>query len=493
MLDKSDIIKDISKRTDGDIYFGVVGAVRTGKSTFIKRMMELVVLPNITDEFERERAQDELPQSAAGKTIMTTEPKFVPNQAVEIELAEDFPVQIRLVDCVGYAVKGANGFEDDDGPRMVHTPWYEEAIPFHDAAEIGTRKVIQEHSTIGIVVTTDGTIGEIERENYIEAETTVIEELLDVGKPFLVIVNSKSPTGQKALDIKEKLELTYGIPVIPMNVEHMNERDVYHVLQEALYEFPIIEVTVNLPSWVLALYDVHWLRKTYESVIAETMQEVRRLRDVKLMTDHFMEDEYIEHAYVSGMEMGEGIAQIELQAPDGLYEQIVTEIVGEEIRDKEHLLSLLQAYAHAKKEYDQIADALHMVKQTGYGIAAPSITDMELDEPEMIKQGSRYGVKLKAVAPSIHMIKVDVSSEFSPIIGTEKQSEELVNYLMRDFEEDPLAIWQSDIFGRSLHEIVREGIQAKISLLPENARYKLKETLEKMTNEGSGSMIAIMI
>lgn len=492
-MEKVDIFKDISKRTNGDVYLGIVGAVRTGKSTFIKRFMELVVLPKITDEDERNRALDELPQSAAGKTIMTTEPKFVPNQAVSVPIDEGLDVNIRLVDCVGYAVNGAKGFEDENGPRMIHTPWYEDAIPFHDAAEIGTRKVIQEHSTIGIVMTTDGTIGEIARENYVEAESKVIAELKEVGKPFIMIMNSVQPNTKETELLRQDLVEQHDVPVISMNIENMNEHDVYNVLREALFEFPVLEVNVNLPSWVMVLHETHWLKISYKEAIESTITNIKRLRDVDEIIGEFSSFDFIESAQITAMHMGDGIAEIDLFAPANLYEDILKEIVGEEIQGKDHLLALMQDLTYAKQEYDQIAGALQMVKQTGYGIAAPSIADMELDEPEIIKQGSRFGVRLKAVAPSIHMIKVEVESEFAPIIGTEKQSEELVKYLMQDFEEDPLSIWNSDIFGRSLSSIVREGIQAKISLMPENARYKLKDTLERIINEGSGGLIAIIL
>ncbi|TXL67861.1 stage IV sporulation protein A [Cerasibacillus terrae] len=492
-MKKVDIFKDISKRTDGDIYLGIVGAVRTGKSTFIKKFMELVVLPNMNDENERARAQDELPQSAAGKTIMTTEPKFIPNQAVSVEVDEGLDVNIRLVDCVGYAVEGAKGFEDENGPRMIHTPWYEDPIPFHDAAEIGTRKVIQEHSTIGVIVTSDGSIGEIARHDYVEAEEQIVEELKEVGKPFIMVINSTKPTSQETELMRQDLAETHDIPVLAMNIESMTEHDVNNALREALYEFPVLEVNVNLPSWVMVLHEDHWLQRSYQEAIQSTVKNIKRLRDVDHIIGEFTAYDFIEQANIAGMEMGEGIAEIDLHAPDYLYDEVLKEIVGEEIRGKDHLLQLMQDFSIAKREYDQIAGALQMVKQTGYGIAAPSLEDMELDEPEIIRQGARYGVRLKAVAPSIHMIKVEVESEFSPIIGTEKQSEELVRYLMQDFEEDPLSIWESDIFGRSLSSIVREGIQAKIALMPENARYKLKDTLEQIINKGSGGLIAIIL
>ncbi|EID44826.1 stage IV sporulation protein A [Parageobacillus thermoglucosidasius] len=492
-MEKVDIFKDIAERTGGDIYLGVVGAVRTGKSTFIKRFMELVVIPNIQNEADKARAQDELPQSAAGKTIMTTEPKFVPNQAVTVKVDEGLEVNIRLVDCVGYAVPGAKGYEDENGPRMIHTPWYEEPIPFHEAAEIGTRKVIQEHSTIGVVITTDGTISEIPRHDYIEAEERVIHELKEVGKPFIMIVNTVRPHHPDTEALRRELAEKYDIPVLAMSVESMREADVYNVLREALYEFPVLEVNVNLPSWVMVLREDHWLRESYQDAVRDTVKDIKRLRDVDRVVQQFSEYDFIEKASLAGIEMGRGIAEIDLYAPDELYDQILKEVVGVEIRGKDHLLQLMQDFAHAKSEYDQIADALKMVKQTGYGIAAPALSDMSLDEPEIIRQGSRFGVRLKAVAPSIHMIKVDVESEFAPIIGTEKQSEELVRYLMQDFEDDPLSIWNSDIFGRSLSSIVREGIQAKLALMPENARYKLKETLERIINEGSGGLIAIIL
>lgn len=472
-MEKVDIFKDIAERTGGDIYLGVVGSVRTGKSTFIKKFMELVVIPNIENESEKARAKDELPQSAAGKQIMTTEPKFVPNQASKIHVAEGLEVNVRLVDCVGYTVPGATGYEDENGPRMINTPWYEEPIPFQEAAEIGTRKVIQEHSTLGVVITTDGSIGEIPRANYIESEERVINELKEVGKPFIVIINSVRPQHPDTDALRQELMEKHDVPVLALSVESMNEQDINSVLREVLFEFPVHEVNVNLPSWVMVLKEEHWLRQSYEEAVRDTVKDIKRLRDVDRVVGLFGEFEFIDQAGLAGIEMGQGVAEIDLYAPDDLYDQILKEVVGVEIRGKDHLLQLMQDFAHAKAEYDQVADALKMVRQTGYGIAAPTISDMSLDEPEIIRQGSRFGVRLKAVAPSIHMIKVDVESEFAPIIGTEKQSEELVRYLMQDFEDNPLSIWNSDIFGRSLNSIVREGIQAKLSLMPENARYKL--------------------
>ena len=492
-MEKVDIFRDIAERTGGDIYLGVVGAVRTGKSTFIKRFMEAVVLPNIHSEAERMRATDELPQSAAGKTIMTTEPKFVPNQAVKLRVVEGLDVNVRLVDCVGYTVEGAKGYEDENGPRMVSTPWFDEAIPFQEAAEIGTRKVVQEHSTLGVVVTTDGSIAEIPRSSYVAAEERVVEELREVGKPFIMVLNSTNPSSDGTRQLRSELAEKYDIPVIALSVATMGENEVMSVLREVLYEFPVHEVNVNLPSWVMVLNDRHWLRNHFEDSVRDTVKDIRRLRDVDRVVEQFTQYDFVERAGLSGMSMGQGVAEIDLYAPDELYDKVLMEVVGVEIRGKDHLLQLMQEFTYAKREYDRFAEALEMVKTTGYGIASPSLEEMKLDEPELIRHGSRFGVRLKATAPSIHMIRVDVESEFAPIIGTEKQSEELVRYLIQDFEENPIKIWESDIFGRSLHSIVREGIQGKIAMMPDNARYKLQETLGRIINEGSGGLIAIIL
>ncbi len=491
-MEKTEIIKNIALRSGGDIYLGVVGAVRTGKSTFIKRMVETLVVPYIEDEYEKKRTLDEIPQSAQGKTIMTTEPKFIPNHAAKVNI-DDFSCNIRLVDCVGYVIPNAKGASDDDGPRMVKTPWYDEEIPFVEAAEVGTEKVIKDHSTIGIVMTTDGSIGEFNRSDYLEAEERVIEELKAIGKPFIVILNTTHPTLPETERLAESIKDTYDVPVLPINVEAMNEREMTNILREALYEFPVLEVKVNMPEWIAILNANNPIKRNYIDVIRESVMEVDKLRDIEKITEHFRSNEVIEKAYLSEVDPATGIVTINLEAPSSLYSDVLRDIIKIDVTSKAGLLSLFQDYEEAKAEYDQIKYALKMVKQTGYGVATPRLADMKLDTPEIIKQGPRYGIKLKAVAPSIHMIRVDVNSTFEPIIGSEVQSKELIDYLMRDYENNPSEIWKSEIFGRSLDNIVQEGIQAKINSMPDNIRFKLQQTLTKVVNKGSNNMIAIVL
>ena len=491
-MEKTDIIKGIADRTGGDLYLGVVGAVRTGKSTFIKKFIENLVVPNIEDEYEKKRCLDEIPQSAQGKMIMTTEPKFVPSNAASINI-DSFSCNVRLVDCVGYVIDGATGYEDDNGPRMVKTPWYDEQIPFIEAAEIGTEKVIKDHSTIGILITTDGSFGEIPRKNYVEAEQRIVNELKEIGKPFIIVLNSSHPTLPDTERLAEKLNEEYDVPVLPLSVEGMSEKEIYSVLRESLYEFPVVEVKVNMPDWIACLNPSNSLKSEYIDKIRESVVEVDKLRDIENITKHFENSEHISKAYISDVDTSTGIVTINLEAPDYLYDEVLKETMGINVRSKADLLMLFQDYNEAKTEYDQIKGALQMVRTTGYGVASPTLSDMKLDTPEIIKQGSRYGIKLKAVAPSIHMIRVDVESTFEPIIGTELQSKQLIDYLMKDKDTDPNAIWKSEIFGRSIDNIVKEGIQAKLSLTPENARYKLQQTLTKLVNKGSGNLFAIVI
>ena len=491
-MEKKEIIKNIAKRSGGDIYLGVVGAVRTGKSTFIKRMIETLVVPNIEDEYEKKRALDEIPQSAAGKTIMTTEPKFVPNNTAKIKI-DDITCNIKLIDCVGYMINNAIGATDENGPRMVKTPWYNEEIPFTEAAEIGTEKVIKEHSTIGIVVTSDGSIGEFKREDYLEAEKRVITELQEIGKPFIVLLNSTHPNTPDTEKIATSLNEEYNVPTIPINIDTMTEKDMYDILREALYEFPVLEVRVNMPEWISILNPDNEIKKSYIESIKESVIEIDKIRDIDKITDHFLENEYIEKSYLSDIDTSTGIVTLNLTAPKELFNKTLKELIDVDITSKADLLNLFQEFNTAKKEYDSIKYALKMVKQTGYGIATPSIEDMKLDKPEIIKQGTRFGVKLKAVAPSIHMIRVDVESTFEPIIGSEVQSKELIDYLTKDKDKNPNEIWKSEIFGRSLDSIVQEGIQSKINLMPDNIRYKLQNTLTRVVNKGSNNVITIVI
>lgn len=491
-MEKQEIIKNIAKRSGGDIYLGVVGAVRTGKSTFIKKMVETLIVPNIADEYERKRALDEIPQSAQGKTIMTTEPKFVPNNAAKVTI-DEVECKIRLIDCVGYVIDKALGMEDENGPRMVKTPWYDEEIPFVEAAEVGTEKVINYHSTIGIVVTTDGSIGEFNRSDYLEAENRVISELKSIGKPFIVLLNSTHPTLPETERLAESLREEHQIPVLPINIENMNEKDMYTILREALYEFPVLEVKINMPEWIAILNADNPIKMNYIDAIKESVVEIDKLRDIENITNGFLENDVIEKAYLSEVDPATGVITISLNAPADLYEKTLTNIINIDVNSKAELLSLFQDFNIAKREYDQVKYALSMVKQTGYGVAIPALTDMRLENPEVVKQGSRYGIKLKAVAPSIHMIRVDVESTFEPIIGSEAQSKELIDSLMKNDEKDATSIWKSELFGRSLDVIVQEGIQSKINLMPDNIRYKLQQTLTKVVNKGSNNMIAIVL
>lgn len=492
-MDTSDLLKNIGKRTGGDIYLGVVGPVRVGKSTFIKNFMQQAVIPYIQDEYEKARMIDELPQAGVGKTIMTTEPKFIPNTAANITFDDGFHVNVRLVDCVGYVIPQAKGYKDEDGIRMVRTPWDEEPVPFNEAAKTGTQKVISDHSTIGIVVTTDGTITDLARDAYIEAEAEVIEELQKIGKPFIILVNSANPSAGPAQMVSEKLKERYDVPVLTLAVNQMTQDDVHHILREALYEFPVSQININLPNWVSILDDDHWLKKSVNETLANSISSIGKLREVEMITQLLNENEYIESSNIADIDTGEGVVNVEINTISGLYQQVLKEIIGIDVKDKGELLSLMQDFSKAKKEYDTISSALQMVKQTGYGFASASLHDISLSKPEIVKQGSRYGVRLKAIAPSIHMIKVDVESSFEPIIGSKEQSEELIRYLLRDEGKDEEAIWDSDIFGRKLSDLIRDGLNVKLSLIPETARVRLQDILTKLVNKGKGNVIAIVL
>jgi stage IV sporulation protein A len=487
------IFRDIAERTGGDVYLGVVGPVRVGKSTFIKRFMDLLVIPNITNDYDRERTIDELPQSGAGRTIMTTEPKFIPNEAVEIQVKEGLSVAVRLVDCVGYTIPGARGYEDENGPRMVNTPWSEEPMPFQEAAEIGTRKVITDHSTIGVVVTTDGSITDLPRENYQEAEARIVEELKALNKPFVVILNSLNPYDVSTVELAQELENLYEVPVIPLDIVQLSQGTIMQVLEEALFEFPVTEVNVSLPKWIEELKSEHWLRKKFESSVYEIISKVRRLRDIDQAMETLSKLDFIGEVVLESMEMGTGVAALEMTAKEGLFYEAINEATGLEVTGEHDIFRLLKELSAVKIEYDKVGEALEKVRETGYGVVNPLVSEMNLEEPELIKQGGLFGVRLKASAPSLHIIRADIAAEITPLMGTERQCADLARYITDKFQENPSQIWNYDIFGKSLHDLVRESIQGKLQAVPENVQEKLQETLRRIVNDGSGGIICIII
>ena len=492
-MENTRLYQDIAKRTDGDIYVGVVGPVRTGKSTFIKKFMDLLVIPNIDNEYKKERAKDELPQSAGGKTIMTTEPKFVPNEAIEITLDNNLKFKTRLVDCVGYLVDNAIGYLEDDMPRMVKTPWSDEEIPFETAAEIGTKKVIEEHSTIGILVTTDGSITDIPREDYIKAEERVVSELKALNKPFVIILNSAEPTSSYTTELAKTLSDKYKTTVIPTNCEYLNLEDINSMFSKVLYEFPVDQIRIKFPRWIDGLSFSHPLKAELYNEIKDAFSDVEVLKDVQTCASTISQTEIIQRTNVTDIQLGTGKVNVEITLKDELFYNVLTEITGVTVSNEGDLFSIISTLSATKKKYDKISYALDEVNRKGYGIVTPSIDELVLEEPEMVKQGSRFGVKLKATAPSLHLIRTNVTTEVSPIVGSEKQSEELVNYLLSEFENDPKKIWESNIFGKSLHELVNEGLQTKLAKMPEDAQVKLQETLERIVNEGSGGLICIIL
>lgn len=489
----ANIYRDIAERTGGNIYLGVVGPVRTGKSTFIKRFMETLVLPNIDDPYEKERAKDEMPQSAAGKTVMTAEPKFIPDEAVAVSLSDNATLRVRMIDCVGYIVPEAIGHIENGAPRMVRTPWQEAPMPFTEAAEIGTRKVITDHSTIGIVVTTDGTVGEIPRENYVEAETRVIEELKALNKPFAVIMNSADPSREESIRLATAIENDHRVPVALVNCLELNTEDIKHILEMILLEFPIREIAVDLPGWLSALDAEHPLRTSVTEAVLSSAEQVSKIADLKEAFAPLQENESIELAQIAEIDLGRGVARLSVKLPEELYYRTLGEMTGFDITDEETLVGLLRELSEMKKTYDKIAEALTAVNEKGYGIVTPDVSELTLEEPEIIRQSGGYGVKLKASGPSIHMIRANIETEINPIVGSEQQSEELVKFLLREFEEDPTKLWESNIFGKSLHDLISEGLHGKLDHMSEEARTKLSETLQKVINEGSGGLICIIL
>ncbi len=489
----NDIYSDISSRTQGDIYIGVVGPVRTGKSTFIKKFMDTLVIPNIEGEFQRERAKDELPQSSAGRTIMTTEPKFVPEDSIEITMENKIQLKIRMIDCVGYIVPSSLGYIEDDEPRMVMTPWFKEEIPFNMAAEIGTKKVITEHSTIGLVVTTDGSISDISRDEYEQAEERVIDELKQLNKPFVVLLNCINPQGEDAKILSSNLSSKYNVPVLPVNCLELDEKEIKEILLNVLYEFPVCDISVNLPLWTKNLSLDNWLKKDIFSFVRNISSEVTSIRSVFDFADKLEQNENIDFAKIDNVNLSNGRVSVKVSIDNKFFYKILSEECGVEIVDERQLMSEFVELSRVKCRFKSIEKALNDVESTGYGIVMPTMDQLSLEEPQIMKQGGRYGVRLKAQAPSIHMIKCNTCTEVAPIVGSESQSEELVMYLLKEFEENPSEIWQSNIFGKSLHELVNEGLHNKLYRMPDDARKKFRETIERVINEGCNGLICIIL
>ena len=492
-MEERNIYHDISERTNGDIYIGVVGPVRTGKSTFIKRFMDTIVIPNIDGNYRRDRAIDEMPQSAAGRTIMTTEPKFVPEQAVTVNIEGNASFAVRMIDCVGYIVPSALGYVENDMPRMVMTPWYDEPIPFNMAAEIGTKKVITEHSTIGLVVTTDGSISDIPREEYEEAEERVISELKEINKPFIVLLNSTYPNAEETLSLANSMQKKYEVPVLPVNCLELEEGEIRTILSKILFEFPVKEIKVDMPHWVSSLEKEHWLRASLYTTIQQAAGKITRIREIESVVKEVTTCEYVAFAKTSTVDLGTGHARITVGLQANLFYKVLGEKTGLDIEDEGALLDCMMRFAEMKKKYDKIKDAYDEVQNTGYGIVIPGIEELSLEEPEIIKQGGKYGIRLKAAAPSIHMMKTRITTEVTPIVGSEQQSQELVMYLLKEFQENPGKIWESNIFGKSLHELVNEGLHNKLYRMPVDARDKVRETIERIINEGCNGLICIIL
>lgn len=487
------IYEDIAKRTQGDIYIGVVGPVRTGKSTFIRKFMETLVLPNIENEFKRDRTRDEIPQSGSGKTIMTVEPKFVPADGVVIQLKDSVSLKVRMVDCVGYIVEGALGHEENGKQRLVSTPWSKDAMTFEEAAEIGTKKVIRDHSTIGVVVITDGSVTGIERGSYIEAEERVIDELKSMNKPFVVILNSLTPKDEKTEILRNELEEKYEVPILPVNVEQMEEPDIENILETVLYDFPLNEIRMNISKWVEGLEKNHWIKESIISTLKQCIANLQKIRDIDDIVNGFENLEFLDGVTVENVELGEGVVNIQLSTKQELFYNVLEEKSGFKIEEDSQLLNLVTTLSKVKQEYDKIEVALNDAKNFGYGVVAPSLSELSLEEPEIIKQGKQYGVKLKANAPSLHIIKADISTEVSPIVGNQNQGEEMVKYLLNEFEQNPSEIWESNMFGKSLNDLVKEQLQSKLYTMPDEIRFKIQKTLQKIINEGSNNIITIIL
>ena len=492
-MEERNVYQDISRRTDGDVYIGVVGPVRTGKSTFIKRFMDLIVLPNIRDESVYRRTVDELPQSSAGKTIMTTEPKFIPEESADVDLGGNVTFKVRMIDCVGYIVDSALGHSEEDAPRMVKTPWSEEEMPFEQAAELGTEKVITDHSSIGLVITTDGSFNEIPREDYLDAERRVIGELKAINKPFIVLLNTENPDSDSAKSLAESMAGEYGVPVLPVSCMDLSETEIKRILAQLLFEFPVREIKVDIPRWIVALDKEHPLKSALFNSIREAAQGIEKIREIQHAVQMLEDNEYVTQAEIQSLNLGEGTAAVGIKTDPGLFYKVLSEQTGLDIGGELDLMNTLSELSAKQAEFDKIAKAYEQVEETGYGIVMPTIDQLTLDEPQIIKQSGKYGIKLRASAPSIHMMRIETQTEVTPIVGSEQQSEELVSYLLKEFEENPEKIWESNIFGKSVHELVNEGLHNKLYRMPADARRKIGDTIQKIINDGCNGLICIIL
>lgn len=493
-MEEFDIYKDIGERTGGDIYIGVVGPVRSGKSTFITGFMDKLVLPNVADENARERMRDELPQSATGKTIMTTQPKFVPAEAVPVSLGDNATVRVRMVDCVGYMVDGATGHMEGDAMRMVKTPWDENEIPFEQAADIGTKKVITDHSTIGIVMTSDGSIAtELPRKSYEKAEERAVAELSNLGKPFVVILNSTVPNSEETQKLASTLSAKYGASVVPLDVLHLSEDDIINLFKTILFEFPLRDVELDISRWMQALPMDNELISELIALLKSPNIDMKKMSDFDKLREALGAGDHFEQAEVPYIQLGSGKLGYTVKAKPELFYEVLSNECGMELHDDFQLMSSIKELAKAKCSYDKLKSALDDVMETGYGVVSPTLDEMTLEEPQIFKQGSRYGVKLRATAPSLHIMRVDIESEVSPVVGTEQQSEDLVKSLLAQFENDPKGIWQTNLFGKSLHMLVNEGLNNKLTAMPEDTQKKMRRTLSRIINEGKGGIICILL
>lgn len=492
-MDKFDLYQDIATRTGGDIYLGVVGPVRTGKSTFITKFMETLVLPNIADKHRLQRVVDEMPQSADGKTIMTTQPKFVPDDGVKVTMQENLNFNVRLIDCVGYLVDGAVGHREGDKPRLVRTPWDDEEIPFEQAAQIGTDKVIKDHSTIGVVLTTDGSITDIPRSGYIEAEERVVKELEQIGKPFVIVLNSKTPLAEETQKLTQSLSEKYGVTAIAKDVQNMNSDDITDVMSGVLMEFPIRLIQASMPKWLQCLSGSSELIKKMTSQVASVVADVNKMSDYKKLENLFVDDENLEKVSKINVEFGKGSIEFEIVPKPHLFYKVLSEECGIDLSDDFKLISFVKSSRYAATEYGKLKEALMQVEAAGYGVVVPAIEDMELEEPEIMKQGGKFGVKIKASAPSLHIMRVDVSTEVSPIVGTQAQSEEMAAYLMEQYQKDKDGIWATNMFGKTLDTLVKEGINGKLATVQGDTQDKLRKTITRIVNEGKGGVLCVLI